>query len=220
MAAGTNDFALGTATGGFGYYGITAGTAASNEIDVGGYSGGGSGLLEVKGGVLNDAGWIVLSRNATLAQTGVLNVSGGLVHYAGSGLVANWGAGQTSIINVTGGTLAATAAEPINLNESGNATNTGILNLDGGLVQASLVNGASGQVNFNGGTLMAYSATNNFLSGLASTFVYTSGGTINNNGVAITIGQPLLAPSGSGATAAGANDRRRQRVRISPHRHA
>ncbi len=59
-------------------------------------------------------------------------------------------------------------------------------------------------LNFNGGTLRAAGgAATTFLAfnntpGTASAYVYSGGGTIDNNGQSITIGQPLLAPSGNG----------------------
>ena len=140
---------------------------------------GGNGLFEMSGGTLNDVGWLIMTRaQKTLAQTGVLNISGGLINFAtggtsaSGGFVANWGTGQTAIINVSGGTIA-TAANTlgINLNQTGNAANTGILNLGGGLVQVSNVTGSYGIVNFNGGTLRAAGANTGFLT-VGSAYVY------------------------------------------------
>ena len=99
--------------------------------------------------------------------------SGSLV-FAGGGLVANWGTGQagttgdTSIVNVLGGSIGlnGSAQEPVNLNQTGNANNTGILNLDGGYVQADSIVGTAGQLNFNGGTLVPSEAA----SGISSTW--------------------------------------------------
>ena len=91
-------------------------------------------------------------------QAGVLNMTGGLIHYAGGGIAANWGSGGTANINVSGGTIATTNNSGINLNQSGGSTNIGILNLNGGVVQPSGVSGGTNGVvivNFNGGTLKA-----------------------------------------------------------------
>ena len=53
-------------------------------------------------------------------------------------------------------------------------------------------------VNFNGGYLKAGAASTTFMTGLGAAYVYSGSGTIDNGGVNITVGQSLLAPSGSG----------------------
>ena len=200
---------IGNIAGAYGYYAAAGGTFASDGIAVGGennsgtgFSGtGGNGIMDVNGGTVTDTGWLVLARGAT-TETGVLNVFSGLLTYAGGGIVGNWGSGgQTAIINVQGGTVSNTLLTVgFNLNQSGNATNTGILNLNGGVAQGRNVAGAYGQVNFNGGTLRAGTNYGTFMTGLASASIYTNGATIDNNGFVITIAQPLLAPSGYGVS--------------------
>jgi len=202
-ASGT-DCQLGNAAGAFGYYDAVAGTLAVNEIGLGGEANPGNAVMDVNGATVNDAGWLVISRTGA-AQTGVLNVYSGTLDYAGGGLACNWGAGQTSIINVQGGLVANTAATGINLNLSGTAGNSGILNLNGGSVQADSVTGAPGEVvNFNGGTLKADVASTVFMTNLSSVNIYSNGATINNNGFAITISQPLQAPAGNGVNSIAA----------------
>jgi autotransporter-associated beta strand protein len=201
---------LGQVNGGYGYYSLSGGLLTTQELQVatwgpGFNNNGGSGLFEMSGGTLDNLGWITMTRSgATLAQTGVLNISGGLIIYAGGGLAANWGAGETAIINVSGGTITTAANEPIALNFNNNSTNKGILNLNGGVVQPSGVTGGSATVNFNGGTLKASGANTNFIS-VGNAYVYGNGGTIDNAGNNITILESLYAPSGSGATATGAS---------------
>jgi fibronectin-binding autotransporter adhesin len=201
---------LGWVNGGFGYYNLSAGSLTSNETQIGAWgpnqNSGGNGLFEMSGGTLNNTGWITMTRSTgTLGQTGVLNMSGGLIHYAGGGLVANWGQFGTAIINVSGGTIATTGNQYISLNLTGNTTNTGILNLNGGLVVPNGVAGAGGIVNFNGGTLRASTGNGNFLnlSAAGSAYVYPGGAIIDDGGNAITISQALLAPTGSGVTTGG-----------------
>jgi autotransporter-associated beta strand protein len=46
--------------------------------------------------------------------------------------------------------------------------------------------------------LQASAANTSFMTGLGSAYIYSGGATINNNGFAITIAQPLLAPTGNG----------------------
>jgi autotransporter-associated beta strand protein len=153
--------------------------------------------MDVFSGTVTNFGWLVMARGDT-NEIGVLNVFGGLMTYAGGGISDCWGGNQTAIVNVLGGVVSNSIAVGINLNRMPNATNTGVLNLNGGTVQANSVSGAAGQMSFNGGTLKASGANTVFVSGLASAMIYSNGATINNNGVAVTFNQPLLAPTGKG----------------------
>ena len=206
---GGDQLSVGNVLGGYGYYDVLGGTVTAGGMAVGGennigtgFTGtGGNGIMDVNGGTVNDTTWLVMARGAT-TEAGVLNVLSGVLSYAGGGLVVNWGSGgQSAVINVQGGALTnSLASVGFNLNQSGNATNTGILNLNGGVAQGHGVSGAYGQMNFNGGTLKASTANTAFMTGLASATIYTNGATIDNNGVAITIAQPLLAPTGFGVS--------------------
>jgi len=157
---------------------------------------GGNGILEVNGGVLNCTGWVVITRCAT-ADTGVINVYSGTLTYAGGGIVGNWGSGQTCMINILGGSVATTAGQGVGLGSSG----TAVLNLNGGVLNASVVSGnfgaTYGQVDFNGGTLQASGVSGNFLH-VSSATIYGGGATIDNNGQSITISQGFLTPAGNG----------------------
>jgi autotransporter-associated beta strand protein len=214
QAGNGSDFQIGNAVGAFGYYYLGAGASLfCNEVGVGGEgvsvagfaAGAGTGLMEVNGGTVADTGWIVLSRVGSGVQAGVLNVyPGSSIQYAGGGLVVNWGNSGTSIINVLGGTIFTTNNVSLNLNESGNAGNTGILNLNGGVCQAAYINGGANNtyVNFNGGTLQANENQGVMMTGLTAAYVFGAGGTINNNGYNIAIGQPLVSPPGKGLNGA------------------
>ena len=78
------------------------------------------------------------------------------------------------------------------------------MNLNGGLAYGECVwtvglgHRATGQVNFNGGTLQASEASTARSCWRPAPTIYSGGATIDNNGHAITIGQPLLAPAGNG----------------------
>ena len=138
----------------------------------------------------------------TLTSTGNdINVGG----KAGQGDLTIGGAAQANIN--TGAVQLAPAGI---VNEAGMV---GILNLTGGSLQAGSVVGVSGSnqtsyVNFSGGTLKPSGSTTSFMLGSTRATInggYTSGGTtyagganIDTNGFNITIGQNLLAPSGSG----------------------
>ena len=198
---------IGNIAGGYGYYNASGGTVTANGIAIGGennigtgFTGtGGNGVMDITGGTVNDTGWMVLARGAT-NETGILNVYNGLLTYAGGGLVCNWGIYQTSVISVMGGMVSNTAAVGIGLGSGGN---TGILNLNGGLVQASVVGGnfggTYGQVNFNGGTLQASANSANYLP-VNGADIFSGGATLNNGGHTVTIGQALLAPTGYGVS--------------------
>lgn len=204
--SGFDDLSVGNIAGSYGYFDASGGTATINGVAVAGEdnAGGGSnfngpagnGLFEVNGGTVNCTGWFVVARNTT-AQTGVVNVYSGTLTYAGGGFINNWGSGQTTVINVLGGSLATSAD-----NEIGFLGGTGIVNLLGGVTSVYAINGAwtgvaNGQVSFNGGTLQASDANNNFLA-VTSASIFGGGATVDNNGNAITIAQPLLAPAGNG----------------------
>jgi fibronectin-binding autotransporter adhesin len=204
--AGGDLMDIGNIAGGYGYYDAIGGTVTADGMAVGGENNngsglsgtGGNGIMEINGGTVDDTGWFVMARGAT-NETGVLNVFSGSLSYTGGGLVNCWGAGQTAIINILGGSVANTTAVGFNLNQSGNTTNTSILNLNGGGVAEGFnVSGVNAQVNFNGGILEASAANAAFVTGLGSINVYSGGATINDNGNAIGVGQPLLAPGGNG----------------------
>ena len=210
QAAGGGNFQLGTAPFAYGYYFLGAGaTNFCNEIGIGGeVNPSGNGVVDVYG-TLIDSGWVVGARGANLQvaglpSTAILNIyPGSFMTYAGGGIVCNWGSGgaQVSVINMMGGTVTNSSANvPINLNQSGNVANSGTLNLNGGSIQAGFVNGGANgtRVNFNGGTLAAAENQGVEMNGLAAATVFSGGGTINNNGFALTIGQQLLAPAGNG----------------------
>ena len=205
LANGTGDLLnLGNTDSSYGYYSATAGTLNLNGIAIGGENNpnvwppsgtAANGLLEVNGATINNLGWITLARGGS-QNIGVLNMFSGSLTYAGGGISCNWelsGSDQTSIINVQGGSITS-ASQGIYFR----TVNTGILNLNGGLVSGTTVNG-SGIVNFNGGVLQASAANAGFLS-VTRANVYPGGATIDDGGNVITIGQPLVAADGYGVS--------------------
>ena len=202
LSGGTGDLLnVGNASGSFGYYNAAGGTITLNGISIGGESnpnvwpptGSGDGIMEVNGATINNSGWIVLARGGS-PETGILNVYSGLLTYAGGGIGCNWqlsGSGQTSIVNIMGGSVTSSSQ-----GFGFRSADTGILNLNGGLLEGTSVTGP-GTVNFNGGTLQASAANGGFIS-VNNAYIYSGGATIDNNSSAITIGQALLAPTGNG----------------------
>jgi fibronectin-binding autotransporter adhesin len=211
---------LGNAANSFGYYRMNDGAATVAGVCVGGEATSGAqnfsapagnGIFELNGGTFADTGWFVLARQnggAVPQTTGILNVFSGLLTYAGGGIVGPWNTNQTAIINILGGVVTNTASVGVYLGNNGNTA--GILNLNGGLLQASIVTGyngpsygtvSGGQLNFNGGTLRASIANTNFVS-VNNASIYSGGATIDNNGRSVTIAQNLLAPAGNGVPSA------------------
>ena len=206
--AGGNSLGLGHVSGSYGFYRISNGTLQTQEASIGTWgdaNNGGDGMLEITGGSVNNVGWLVMNRSAgasSPAQRAVLNISGnGALTYAGGGLVANWGGsanGQIAMINVSGaGSITTTNNSPIAFNNNG--ANTGVLNLNGGTVTTSQVNGGRGFLNFNGGTLKPSVATTNLIA-VNTARIHAGGAVIDTDGKDITIGQALLAPTGQGIT--------------------
>jgi fibronectin-binding autotransporter adhesin len=198
----TSELWLSSVPGAYGEFVMTGGTA-----NIGAWlavsRGGGNGLLQMSGGSLN-----VTGNNITVGsiaggsnQLGVASFTGGTTAVTNGGIYV--GELANGIVNISGSASVTTANTGIGVTISNNTAATGILNLNGGSLTTFVVQtgaGTSATLNFNGGTLVASTANTGFLTGLADTFVNSRGGTIDNGGNAITIGQSLLAPTGSGVS--------------------
>jgi autotransporter-associated beta strand protein len=208
---GTGDnFSIGNWDGSFGYFNAAGGTMNVNGISIGGEEnpnvwppvGGGDGLMEVNGETINNVGWITLARGGG-PNIAILNVYSGSLTFGGGGVAGNWNGNaatvtgsQTSIINILGGSVTSTN-QGVNFRTSGQ---TGILNLNGGLLSCAGVSGY-GSVNFNGGTLQAGPNSGSpFLNVTGGVFVFGGGAKIDDGGQMVSFGQPFLAPSGSGVS--------------------
>ena len=202
----------------------------AGEIDPGGLNGGAGTFAEfdINGGTVNlpnsTASYFFVNRSAAAGETAVVNVNGGTVRIANGGLPtdnsynglainqSDSGAADAATITLSNGGQFLTPSLRVKLNEgglynavAGNTANIDSLNLDsGGLLQTlGFQNGTSPNdyINFNGGTLRAGSAGNSaFLSNIGGVYVYSGGGTFDNNGKSVTIAQPILAVSGSGVS--------------------
>ncbi|HZI33114.1 MAG TPA: autotransporter-associated beta strand repeat-containing protein, partial [Candidatus Binatia bacterium] len=200
-----NQFQLGAVTGGaYGYYNLSGGTNSMLEFDLGSFNGAAVGVCDMSGGVINVTNWFVPSRGN--AAIGILNMTGGAFNYFGpSGqFLGNWNGGVGMVVlNIANASMIASNAN-VNLMQNGQVGKLGEINLlSGGFLQANGIapGSATGtsMVNFNGGTLKAVTGNANFLTANNSSVnVYSGGGTIDNNGVNITIPKPLTAPAGSG----------------------
>jgi fibronectin-binding autotransporter adhesin len=174
----------------------------------------------------NITGTYFLPDRGAAGEFSVTNFLGGTVQIAGSGAPTNSGfnglavglnnvGSLTSTITIANSAQFLTPSLTVKLNDTsfggaGNATNVSNLNLNGGTLQtlgfgagvsqgSVALGNAYADINFNGGTVKAGTAANTtFLTGLGAVNIYANGGTIDNNGQAITIGQTLTSASGTG----------------------
>ena len=224
QAAGTDNFRIGSGTNGYGYYNFSGGTLNVAQVNVTSAGRGDKtvGVLEISGGSFTSSDRFAVGTGIT-AGRGVLNVSGGTVNFSttanGLSLIANGangvGSGVTGILNVGGGATAAQVVGPSTATAGRGLVLAGV-NITNSLAIANLlpngtltVNGVSATqaaptnlFNFNGGTLKATAlnlGTSFFNSAnIPGVYVYGNGGTIDNSGTAITIGNKLVAPTGNG----------------------
>jgi autotransporter-associated beta strand protein len=161
------------------------------------------GVLNLSGGTFTQAGPVTNGASGI----GLINLSGtAIFNQTSTGDNGLWlGENGTGILNVGGAASLTIAATNNGLQVGRNASGVGTINLNGGsaTVQKVYKGAGTGTLNFNGGTLAANTTSTTFLTGLTNAFVNAAGGTINNGGNAITIGQALLAPSGNGVSATG-----------------
>ncbi|MGN6370263.1 MAG: autotransporter-associated beta strand repeat-containing protein, partial [Phycisphaerae bacterium] len=207
---------LGVGTSGYGAYTQTAGnTTIGGFLAVGNNVNGG--VVNISGGnftlVSGDTGAITLGFGGVNSGTyGVMNLSGSanvtvnsttnngiFIGEVNNGIL-NMSGNAVLTIN-SGGTPGTGGGVLFTKNAAGNA----ILNADGGTVVTPFLSKGSGTgtFNFNGGTLKANADATAFMSGLTNAYVYSGGGTIDDGGFNITIGQALLAPTGSGVSNVG-----------------
>ena len=207
---GMNQLKLNDVNGGYGYYNLSGGSLTFAELDGGGIDAAGTGVFDMTGGTVTNTTWFILAR-ASGNYPVLLNLTGGTYNFTGGSvnqLRMNWNAnaGASAVINVANANFYATNATGgiLNMMSSGASGQLGAVNLlSGGLMQVQGVNPANttgtSHFNFNGGTLKASTANTTFLAtALKSVNVYSGGGTIDNNGVNITIPAGLNAPAGDG----------------------
>lgn len=224
-AGGGGNVQVGGAAGAYGYYNMSGGnltiantTGNGAEMNVGGTSGGAgtfaqfdlSGGTVTVGQTANQDVYFMPCRGT--GESAVVNLTGGSLTIFngtkednGSGYSGSWNTPDTNVTTIGGTAFFQSLSASVKLNQKNSAANVSVLNLNGGTFQAMgfyASGNASAVVNFNGGTLMAgTNANGNFLGNVASVFDYSGGATIGDNGNAITITQPILAPPGNGIAA-------------------
>jgi autotransporter-associated beta strand protein len=198
------EFWVGAGAGSFGTLKMSGGTVSSGAWFVIGRDS--SGTADMSGGTIN-----VTNRNFIVAATGVRGVAdlygSAVVNVtatgAGNGSVYVGEAFQSSPsigeLNLSG-SAAVNIAGGDGLFLGVNSGGSGTVNFNGGTLTTPLVKKGVGfgAVNFNGGTLKSNAANATFLEGLDTAYINQGGAIIDDGGNAITVAQPLLAPTGNG----------------------
>ncbi|HEY4416715.1 MAG TPA: autotransporter-associated beta strand repeat-containing protein [Verrucomicrobiae bacterium] len=200
--------------------GAVVGNAGSRTlvVDSGGvlsHSGSGSWIavgnatIRVKTGGYLLAGSTSTSSGATIgggtagSDLPIISVEGGIFSNTITGGPFAVGNANSGTLTITNGGLVAMSqnvSKPLQIGgTTANAGKTGTVNLDGGtLIVNQVTNNAAGNTstfNFNGGILKPNNANNTaifMMPGLTAANVRNDGAIIDNNGFAVTIGQPLV----------------------------
>ena len=209
LECGAGEFHIGQVTNAYGAFDLSGGTVTIGDINavdaffvVGGAYGASAsqGVFNMSGGTFNDNAQEV-GLGGIASSIGVLNISGGTLNGSKGVHVGERGTGilnvsGSAVLNLTGSTL------QFGLNSSPGVVGTA--NLLGGTVTANSIaignSAPTSRLNFNGGTLMAAAGGTFIPAILTSATIYGGGALIDDGGNAITVAQPLLAPTGNGVS--------------------
>ena len=206
-----NQLYMGNNASAYGMYQLSGGVMTNTTwIQVGAA---GQGLLYQYGGtnLITGSGLIIggsTSTGTVYLAGGLTTLSSGVPIWVGYNN-GSFGRGEFTV-DGTATVLLSNASVGINRQAAAGTNATGFLNLNGGVLQASSIfkgynstNTGYAVVNFNGGTFRA--AQTGVIMGSASgsvdaAYVRTGGAIIDDNGLAVTISQDLLAPPTGGLT--------------------
>ncbi|MES2440745.1 MAG: autotransporter-associated beta strand repeat-containing protein [Verrucomicrobiota bacterium] len=166
------------------------------------------------GGVVNHTGGTITNTTAAVtlgygvtAASAVMNLGGNAVFNTNGAAGSGFWVGEigTAVLNVSGSSLLSIPNDGVILGRANTTLSSGTVNLRGGTILTKSISKGTGtgNFNFNGGTLKANSANETFMQGLTSAYVRSGGAIIDTDTFDITIGQQLLAPTGSGVSASG-----------------
>ena len=209
-----------TTAGATGTVNVTDGTlSAVGDIRV---SSGGSGVFNQSSGTVSCTGWFVANR--WNGGDATYNMSGGTVNAGGNAVLVSQGDGPGTL-NVSGGTFncndvwvsecygGIAGIGTLTISGTGvvnpawwvsitrnNAAAIGVVNLDGGTLNANHVERGPGTatINFNGGTLQPSGNDADFIAGAVTCNVEAGGAVIDTDGSDITIARALLDGGGGG----------------------
>jgi autotransporter-associated beta strand protein len=209
LDCGAGEFHIGQVTNAYGAFDLSGGTVTIGDVTpgdayfvVGGayFASASQGVFNMSGGTFTDYAQEV-GLGGIAGSIGVANLSGGTLTDNHGIHVGERGTGILNVsgsaaVNLTGSTL------QFGLNSSPGAVGTA--NLLGGTVTANSIaignDAPTSRLNFNGGTLMAAVSGTFIPAILSSATIYSGGAIIDDGGNAITIAQPLLAPTGNGVS--------------------
>lgn len=200
------NFALGSVTGGYGYFNMSDGYLSSQRIALGVAGNVGTALARITGGIATFNAWVLIGRAGGI---GVMTLDGGSVIQTGTAnsLMLNYDNGRGEL-NMMGG-LFDNAGKPLAVRNATGSGSTGIVNIcSGTLIVNSFLNRSTAFLNFNGGVLQAGGDSTTFLpSNMTGVYVNgpfganAGGAKVDTAGKNITFAAPLIAPPGSGVTA-------------------
>ena len=164
----------------------------------------GQGYWNQSGGSNNAAGYVSIGRFAS--ASGALNVSGGSFNQTGTGTGLIVGEGGYGVLTIANSGLVTSVSTSFGVTLGLASSGSGEIDLNGGTLVAHHVRGGSGfsVFFFNGGTLKAgQGAGTNFMSLLTSIIVSPGGAVIDSAGNNITIANDIY-DDGGGLTKLGA----------------
>jgi len=176
--------------------GTVIGRPEGNEVHIGFH---GSGVWNMTGGSLTaNNHWFIVGRYAD--GPGEFNVSAGsVIQNSSSGKLFRVGEDGSGVMNISGAGAVTVLGDRLDV--ASNAGSTGIVNLNGGSLEARRVAGGAGSssFNFNGGVLRAGgNAQRDFMALLSSANVAAGGAKIDTGTNNVFIQQPLLDGGGNG----------------------
>jgi fibronectin-binding autotransporter adhesin len=190
----------------------TYANAPTNRGVVIGSGASGAGRFIITGGTFSTAGSggadVIGNVTGATLPSG-LTVDGGDFIGNSLGMIVNFG-GTNNVCDVTVQSGSATFATLTFGGGVGQTSGSSLLDLQGGITSVNNIarlGTAPGSVKFAGGTLKARVATTTFIQGLTEASITAAGGTIDTNGVNVTMSQPLVndvTTSGGTFTKAGA----------------
>jgi autotransporter-associated beta strand repeat len=197
------EFAVGASQdsqGGTGTYNLSGGSlSVTNDIFVG-KEVGSSGIMTMTDGTITTTDKLQIGYNQA---TGVFSQSGGTVNVQNEIYVGNETTNAPSV-----GTYTISDAAVVNVGNEvvvGRDNGTGVLNLNGGSLNANKISGGSGSatVNFNGGVLQAKRDEGNLIENLDVANLAGGGLKIDSNGFNVTTSQFFTGTGGLEKSGAG-----------------
>ena len=184
---------------GTGTYNLSGGSLSVSNIIFIGKELGSFGTVIMTGGTMTTSDKLQIGHNQS---TGAFTQSGGTVNVQNEIYVGN----ETT--NTSVGTYTLSGAAVVNVGNEvvvGRDNGTGVLNLNGGTLQANKISGGSGSatVNFNGGVLQAKRDESNLIENLDTANVQSRGLKIDSNGFSVATSQLLTGTGGLEKLGAG-----------------